>query len=656
MTNDDDSREYNVRPVYRPDIDGLRAIAILSVVIFHAFPKTIQGGFVGVDIFFVISGFLISSIIFRSMHHGNFSYVGFYIHRIKRIFPALALVLLVAYLFGWFALLPEEFKQLGKHIAAGAGFVQNFALWQEAGYFDTASELKPLMHLWSLAIEEQFYLIYPLLIWIIWRSKLNIFPVVTILLATSFYLNIADIHSDIAKTFFVPQTRFWELLAGSILAYIHLFKHNLLQYWIKRLIFHPFIFRNSLRDNWHDTVLNHFLSILGLTLFIFAIFVVNREKLFPGWWALLPVFGAFLLILAGPNTWINRTILANRPMVFVGLISYPLYLWHWPIFSYLQIIESGAPSTATRIAAVVASFIFAWITYIFLEKPIRFGPRENAKAIVLVLAIAIIGLLGFYTYEQNGFPSRINQAMSDEELTAQRGRYWGESNTMGIPFSKDKTNIIVFGDSQAHDILHALRNDKEIGLKFFSSDYTCSGFFSTDAGFEDARGDECKLSFSMLLNSNELKQADVLIYAQDWNPGAEIEENYSKGIEEIRKVNKNIKIYFFGSKQRLHPIGSINVITKDAPNLWDMNNFINSKVSKENSDEYADKLAELNHVIFVSVKDIFCIDGCIYYQAGKFLYFDWNHWTQTGANQFFEKFSKTDIYNSMRRYKAHDSQ
>lgn len=656
MTKDNDSQEHNAWPLYRPDIDGLRAIAIISVVIFHAFPKTVQGGFVGVDIFFVISGFLISSIIFRSMYCSNFSYVEFYIHRIKRIFPSLVAVLLAVYLFGWFALLPEEFKQLGKHIAAGAGFIQNFALWQEAGYFDTASELKPLMHLWSLAIEEQFYLVYPLLIWIVWRSRLNILAFVVVLLVVSFYLNIVDIHSDIEKTFFVPQTRFWELLAGSILAYLHLFKRNLLQDWMKRAIFHPFIFRNPPRNDWHDIILNNFLSILGLMLFTFAIFAVNRAKLFPGWWALLPVLGAFLLILAGPNTWINRMLLANRLMVFIGLISYPLYLWHWPILSYLQIIDSGIPSTEARIAAIIVSFLLAWITYIFLEKPIRFGPRENTKAIVLILAISMIGLLGFYTYEQSGFPSRVNQAMSDEELAAQRGRYWGESNTMGIPFSKDKTNIIVFGDSQAHDVLHALKNDKGIGLKFFSSDHTCSAFFSTDSGFEDARGDECKLSFNILLNSKEFKQADILIYAQDWNPGAEIEENYSNGIKEIRKVNKNIKIYFFGSKQRLHPIGSINVITKDVPNLWDMNNFINSKVSKENSDEYTENLAKINRVTFVNVKDIFCIGGCIYYQAGKFLYFDWNHWTQNGADLFFEKLSKTDIYHSMRRYKAQESQ
>ena len=156
-------------PKYRPDIDGLRAIAVLSVVIFHAFPNSLKSGFIGVDIFFVISGYLISSIIFENIDRGSFSFAQFYGRRIKRIFPALSLVLLSCLVFGWFGLLGDEFKQLGKHMAAGAGFVSNFFFWQESGYFNNAAETKPLLHLWSLAIEEQFYIVWPLLVWV-WRK------------------------------------------------------------------------------------------------------------------------------------------------------------------------------------------------------------------------------------------------------------------------------------------------------------------------------------------------------------------------------------------------------------------------------------------------------------------------------------------------------
>ncbi|MCK9395013.1 MAG: acyltransferase [Methylobacter sp.] len=368
------SQEHNFHPAYRPDIDGLRALAILSVVIFHAFPKALPGGFVGVDIFFVISGFLISCIIFKSLLRGDFSFTEFYAHRIKRIFPALILVLAACYAFGWIALLPEEFKQLGKHMAAGAGFVQNIILWQESGYFDIASRLKPLLHLWSLSIEEQFYLIYPLLIWGAWRLRLNILiMVICTLLLISFGLNISTIGKHAVETFFVPQTRFWELLAGSVLAYMQIFKLPRFTEWLKRYMFHPMIFQQPPPVERRNAILSNLLSFGGLLLILAAIFGLSKGKLFPGWWALAPVLGAFLLILAGPTGWVNLNILANRLMVFVGLISYPLYLWHWPLLSFARIMESGKTSAIMRISIIALSFLLAWLTYRLIEKPVRFG-------------------------------------------------------------------------------------------------------------------------------------------------------------------------------------------------------------------------------------------------------------------------------------------
>jgi peptidoglycan/LPS O-acetylase OafA/YrhL len=178
-------------PKYRPDIDGLRAVAVLSVVVYHAFPSLLKGGFVGVDIFFVISGFLISIIIFSSLERDSFSFYDFYSRRIRRIFPSLLVVLISCYGFGWFALLADEYKQLGKHIAAGAGFGLNFILWSEGGYFDTPSETKPLLHLWSLGIEEQFYIVWPVLLWAAWKKKFNLFTISIVLFFISFGLNLS---------------------------------------------------------------------------------------------------------------------------------------------------------------------------------------------------------------------------------------------------------------------------------------------------------------------------------------------------------------------------------------------------------------------------------------------------------------------------------
>lgn len=211
-------------PKYRPDIDGLRAIAVLSVVAFHAFPNYLKGGFIGVDIFFVISGFLISTIIFENLDKGTFSFSEFYARRIKRIFPSLLLVLVTSYTFGWFVLLSDEYTQLGKHIAAGAGFVSNFALWSESGYFDNSTDTKPLLHLWSLGIEEQFYIIWPPLLYVAWKRKFNLLTLVILVAFISFLLNLKGVKHDSTATFYAPQTRFWELLCGNILAWFYLYK------------------------------------------------------------------------------------------------------------------------------------------------------------------------------------------------------------------------------------------------------------------------------------------------------------------------------------------------------------------------------------------------------------------------------------------------
>jgi len=282
-------------PKYRPDIDGLRAVAILSVVGFHAFPEWIKGGFIGVDIFFVISGYLISTIIFDSLEHKHFSFAEFYSRRIKRIFPALLVVLVSCLVFGWFALLADEYKQLGKHIAGGAGFVSNFIFWNESSYFDNAAETKPLLHLWSLGIEEQFYIVWPLLLWLAWKQRFNFLSITLAVVLISFWLNISKVGEDAVATFYSPQTRFWELLAGSILAYVTLhrpqFKHSF-DTWLGKIIFaHP--------SDVGGNTLRNIKAFVGAGLIAAGILVIGKENHFPGWWALLPTLGAVLLISAG---------------------------------------------------------------------------------------------------------------------------------------------------------------------------------------------------------------------------------------------------------------------------------------------------------------------------------------------------------------------
>ncbi len=366
---------------YRADIDGLRAIAVLSVVAFHVYPNWVSGGFVGVDIFFVISGFLISSIIFGRLANENFSYKDFYARRIRRIFPALILVLVASWLFGWFFLMSDDYEQLGKHIAAGAGFISNFVLWNEAGYFDISADAKPLLHLWSLGIEEQFYILWPLILALVWNRSHKILILTIAIAIVSFALNIYTSHANPVAAFYLPYTRFWELMIGGILAYILLHKPDCLP-------------RN-----------NNYLPMLGLLLILSSVLLLDKSKVFPGWWALMPTMGTILVIAAGPNTWVNRNVFSTRILVWVGLISYPLYLWHWPILSLAYIMNAyETPSLTERSLIIAASILLAWMTYQLIEKPIRF--KQWIKPTSLFATLSILLIMGFYTYHLDGIGHR----------------------------------------------------------------------------------------------------------------------------------------------------------------------------------------------------------------------------------------------------------
>lgn len=393
-------------PKYRGDIDGLRAVAVLSVVGFHAFPNFVKGGFIGVDIFFVISGFLISTIIFGSLEQSRFSFVEFYSRRIKRIFPALMLVLISCYVFGWFALFADEYKQLGKHIVGGAGFASNFLLWNESGYFDKSADDKPLLHLWSLGIEEQFYIIWPLLLWLAWRLRLNLLTITMVVGVISFALNIGKVSSDAVAAFYSPQTRFWELLTGSVLAYIRLHKQNIFPKFKQKLEvwFSPIDYVQAPEANGNK--LRNLQSVLGAALITIGIMVINKGKYFPGWWAALPITGTALIISAGPQAWFNRVVLSNRVLVWFGLVSFPLYLWHWPLLTFARIVEDETPSLEIRITAVLISIVLAWLTYRLIEKPMRSGRHSKAKTITLLVLMAATGFVGYNCYYRDGLSFR----------------------------------------------------------------------------------------------------------------------------------------------------------------------------------------------------------------------------------------------------------
>ncbi|HEY6456404.1 MAG TPA: acyltransferase family protein [Steroidobacteraceae bacterium] len=471
---------------YRPYIDGLRALAVLSVLGFHAFPREVTGGFIGVDIFFVISGFLISSIIYGALRKDDFNYVEFYVRRIRRIFPALLIVLGTCLVAGWFVLLPQDYKQLGRQIAAGAGFSSNILLWTQAGYFDTGAAVKPLLHLWSLGIEEQFYLLWPLLIAFLFRRTRHLALIIAALLLSSFACNLAFVHRDPSATFYLPMTRLWELLGGALLAYLTMFHGG-------DSIAQP---QAADASQYHGVDLRgEALAWAGVLLIAAALLFIDKNTEFPGWWALLPTVGT-LLIIAARHAWLNRVILSNRVLVFVGLISYPLYLWHWVLLAFMRIrlYHDGAEAPRSeRIAALVLSFLLAWLTYMLIENPLRFGARPARKALVLLLLMGVIGISGLAVDRSDGaalrYPPQI-RPLAGFDYDSERERYDAEYAGRGCfidaldrsfadlgaqciePPDGRRRLLVLWGDSHAASLYSGLKAIQGEGADFRIAQFT----------------------------------------------------------------------------------------------------------------------------------------------------------------------------------------
>jgi peptidoglycan/LPS O-acetylase OafA/YrhL len=606
--------DHNFHPKYRPDIDGLRALAILPVVGYHAFPSVVPGGFVGVDIFFVISGFLISLIVFKSLAHGDFTFSDFYARRAKRLLPALLLVTGTCYAVGWFVLLPNEFKQLGKHIAAGLGFVQNIVLWKEAGYFDVASELKPLLHLWSLAVEEQFYLVYPFLVWLAWKARIDLLISIMVLCILSFALSQNGVHTDAAQAFFAPHTRFWELMVGSILAYSQSFGN-----WRTRLA--TWRHKGPAAKQW-DAQVSSILSIIGLLLVVFSVVAYKAGMPYPGVRALVPVAGATLLIMAGADAWVNRNLLSHKAMVWVGLISYPLYLWHWPLLSFARVIGSETPSPGVRLAAVAGSVALAALTYYFIEKRMRSdGSTWRTVAVLWALAALIAGI-GYHAYCRDGVASRFPKIVG--ELSAyhydHRAAYRAdicflspEQDFSGFALCKSETlhekAIFLWGDSHAAHLYPGLR-------RRYSHEYTIIQRTASGCppilGVDIKNRAHCKKINDQVLQALRDAPPEHIFLAAIWTNydrsklAATIKQLQDIGIKDIRIVgpvpqwkdslSKQLYLYYQGHVPHTVPERMDFGLQQ---NFFGLDDVLKVKLQKEG-------------VHYISARDILCNkDGCI---------------------------------------------
>ena len=424
---------------------------------FHAFPDALPGGFIGVDVFFVISGFLITGIVARELDQQRFSLLGFYQRRIRRIFPALIVVLCAVLVLGWLWMLPAAYSQLGDDVFASAAFFANIALLLQSGYFDIKSASKPLLHLWSLGIEEQFYLSWPLILVLAARFRLRILAVASVIGLASFILNVALIGKDPVATFYLPFTRAFELLAGAALACG----------WGR-------ISHNVAASDWR--------AATGVALVVLAAGILDPQRAFPGWWAILPVGGAALL-LSAPAARFNRIVLASRPVVWIGLVSYPLYLWHWPLLVFFSLIKFNPLTLLERELVLLASALLAWVTYWFVEKPFRFGRPSLRKMLALCAGMILVAAAGAAVVWARGFDFRLPAEIRAMANVPTQNSHWRfhqclldlsrETSFANDCVDRDRRPLVlVWGDSTAAALMPGLRKAQEtrnFGLAQFTS-------------------------------------------------------------------------------------------------------------------------------------------------------------------------------------------
>jgi peptidoglycan/LPS O-acetylase OafA/YrhL len=371
-------REAHAALQYRPDIDGLRGLAVGLVVAYHAFPELRTGGFIGVDVFFVISGYLITQLVLSGLQVGTFTLSEFYRRRVRRIAPALLVMLTACFFAGWLLLLPAELRWLGSSIKWCVPFLANVYFARTGGYFDRVAELNPLIHLWSLGVEEQFYLAWPVLLALAAKRGFTMRFMATVIATSLAYSIWSASHGT--PHFYNPATRAWELAVGGILAAWQLVK--------ARVVAHD-VGKNSLSQLGAQAS-----SLGGLVLIVVGGVCWTVDKGVPGIWSAIPTAGAALLIGAGPHMPTNRWFLASRPMIFIGKISYPLYLWHWPLFAFTRVVLGHRPLPGMAAVEIVIASLAAYVTYRLVESPIRHGELGRKAVRPLLAGLALLALAG----------------------------------------------------------------------------------------------------------------------------------------------------------------------------------------------------------------------------------------------------------------------
>ena len=606
---------------YRAEIDGLRALAVVPVILFHAGFELFSGGFVGVDVFFVISGYLITTILIDDIENNRFSLLNFYERRARRILPALFFVMLVCIPFAWVWMLPNQMKDFSQSLVAVGLFASNILFWRESGYFDAAAEEKPLLHTWSLAVEEQYYLLFPIFLILAWRfGKNRVFWMIVVFAAISLALSEWGWRNKATANFYLAPTRAWELLAGSIAAFI--------------------VLKRGVQTN-------NTLSLIGLAAIIFSILVYNESTPFPSVYALVPVVGVVLLVLFAGKETLAAKLLGTKAFVGIGLISYSAYLWHQPLFAFARIRSLEYPSMILMSVLSITSLLLAVLSWKFIEQPFRKNDRRyNGRKSIFILSsvgiiiIVVIGYAGHYTNGAEKMRFSFDQLAVFETAKASPLRskcHFPQTenslNRVECEYFGKTSEFAVLGNSHATELAYAVAS----ALKTYNYQirhFTMSGCKHNYnvAGEEDT---VCQRWHDIVLNklSSDANIKTVILSYR--NEGYLQEEKYRRSLVEMTefllRANKKVILVLQAPLLRAHinkylMVNLENIKTKVSGISVSDWSRIYSSVDKLLS-ELSDDIVVINPVEYYCEND-----ECLVANDGIAYYFDDDHMSIGGAN------------------------
>jgi len=612
---------------HRPEIDGLRALAVIPVILFHANIDIFQGGFVGVDIFFVISGFLITRIILSEIYQSSFSIIHFYERRARRILPAFFAVLIFSTFFAWFLLPPIEFKDYGQSLFFASFFSSNIFFWIESGYFGLGTDLKPLIHTWSLGVEEQFYIFFPLLAILIYTiHKKLVFPVIFLLFFISLYLShiysapASDIFSKEGAFFLLP-TRAWELLLGSIL----FLTYN-----------NAFLVSNNR--------VNNVLSFLGLVLICYSIFFFSKQTPSPSLMSLIPTVGAALVIIFSLNGTISHFFLTRKPIIMIGLISYSAYLWHQPLMAFSRYYFISDLDSLKILLIVLITFLLAYLSWRFIEQPFRDRERFSRKAVLIFsfLGCLIFGGAGASIHFNDGFHTRYNSEQlkllsfhkydQRDELYRNRVCFLRGDQDEGSFADICKSGpILIWGDSHAASLSYGMSSFKKI------SQFTSSGC-PPMLNSEILTRPHCQsINQYVFKYINKYKPKAVFLNA-NWLK-YKFTQPLTHTLDALSKQNPTVEFFVLGGLPQWLPslpstMLRANLLLDGQENYIENKVFNKVKMKDDSISEIVKKLNQKN-VRFISLLHLLCqSNSCLTqtkYPQIEPIAFDYGHLTGSGS-------------------------